>query len=115
MAKFGFDEWIFLWLLDQNYFEFQWDIGNRTKSHEKHGITCEEAESIFNNIDEMRALGVQTSPEVDEARYGAFGKTDEQKSVFVCFTIKEERYIRIISIRAVNKKEKVLYEKLCEK
>jgi uncharacterized DUF497 family protein len=85
------------------------------KSHEKHGITCEEAESVFNNINNLRALGIQTSPEVDEVRYGAFGKTDEQKSVFMCFTLKERRYIRIISIRALNRKENVLYEKLCEK
>jgi uncharacterized DUF497 family protein len=115
VAKFGFNEWIILWLLEQNYFEFQWDNGNRTKSYEKHGITCEEAESIFNNINKLRALGVQTNPVVDEIRYGALGKTDTHKSVFVCFTLKEGQCIRIISIRAVNKKEKILYEKLCEK
>jgi uncharacterized DUF497 family protein len=114
VAKFGIDEWIILWLLDQDDFAFQWDTGNRTKNYEKHKITCEEAESIFKNKLEMRALGTQITPVVDEIRYGAFGKTDTQKIVFVCFTLKDNQCVRIISVRTANKKEIILYEKLCE-
>lgn len=114
VAKFEWNEWIFLWLLEQGIFEFQWDEGNKTKNQEKHGITCEEAESIFKNKDKIRVLGLQTSPVANEARYGAFGTTDTNKTVFVCFTLKSKCCVRIISIREINRKEITLYEKLCE-
>lgn len=73
MAKFAWNQLIFLWLLEQEFFEFQWDDGNKTKSQEKHRISCEEAESVFKNKTEIRILGVQVNPSVDESRYGAFG------------------------------------------
>ncbi len=114
MAKFEFNEWIILWLLEQNNFTFQWDDGNRTKNQDKHDITCEEAESVFKNISKIRVLGLQTSPIANETRYGAFGTTDTNKSVLVCFTVKEGVLIRVISIRILYRKEIGAYEKLCE-
>lgn len=115
MAKFEFNEWIVAWLLSQNFFKFQWDVGNSTKNQDKHGITCEEAESVFNNIHALKALGTQISPVVNETRYGAFGMTDEGKPIFICFTIKENTFVRIISIRKLNRKEVSIYEEICEK
>ena len=43
---------------------FEWDLGNRTKNFIKHGITVEEAESVFSEIEAIRALGEQVSPKV---------------------------------------------------
>ncbi len=117
MAKFEFYEFIFLWLLEQDQFEFEWDDGNRTKSLEKHQINCEEAESVFTiNNNNIKILGIQVSPqyETDKERYGIFGITNTNKYVFLCFTLKENNKIRVISIRETNKKERALYDKLCE-
>lgn len=114
MAKFRFIEWLVDWFLEQEVFTFEWDEGNNTKSLEKHGITCEDAESVFDQLEAIRALGEQTTPRVNEPRYGIFGITTTGKSVFVCFTLRGAG-IRIISAREMNRKERELYAELCEK
>ena len=117
MAKFEFNVWIFKWLLEQSEFKFEWDDGNKTKSLLKHAIKCNEAESVFiYNPDLIRVLGIQVSPsyESDEPRYGIFGESSTNKKVFICFTLKENDKIRIISIREINKKEREIYERLCK-
>ncbi len=113
MAKFHFIEWLVDWILTQGEFAFDWDEGNKTKSIEKHEITCGEAESVFQQVEAIRALGEQISPVVDEPRYGILGLTTTGKFVFICFTLRGTG-IRIISIRQMNKKERKLYAELCE-
>ncbi|MBX9839195.1 MAG: BrnT family toxin [Silvanigrellaceae bacterium] len=116
MAKFEYNELILLWFLTQNEFYFEWDDGNSEKSKAKHGITCEEIESVFRlNPKQIRVLGNQVSPVYDstEERYGLFGKTETGKSLFICVTLREDKTkIRVISAREVNKKEQISYDNL---
>ncbi len=113
MANFRFIHWLADWIESQTYFVFEWDLGNRTKNLTKHGITVDDAESVFNQLESIRALGEQISPTVNEPRYGILGLTDNLNHVFICFTIRGSG-IRIIHIRKMNKKERGLYAKLCE-
>lgn len=113
MAKFRFISWLVDWVLTQGDFKFEWDSGNEAKSVIKHGITCREAESVFEQPEAIRALGEQASPEASEPRYGVLGITTNGKRVFVCFTMRASG-IRIISIREMNRKEREQYAKLCE-
>ena len=114
MAKFLFVLILIEWL--EEYadigFLFQWDSGNETKNFVKHGITTEEAESAFQHFNYLCALGAQISPTCEEDRYGVYGTTNTEKQVFICFTIRENSTIRIISIRELNSKEKIHYEKI---
>ena len=90
MAKFEFNELILLWILTQNEFYFEWDKGNSEKSKARHGITCEEIESAFTVYSkDIIVLGHQVSPCYDsnEERYGLFGKTYTEKSLFICMTL----------------------------
>ena len=114
MAKFRLVEWLIDWCLTQDIFTFEWDEGNKTKSAKKHGITCEEAESVFDQPEAIRALGEQIPPKVSEPRYGIFGMTTTGKAVFLCFTLRGSG-IRVISVREMNRKERDLYAELCEK
>ena len=114
MASFELIEWLIDWILSQTQFAFDWDTGNSTKNLKKHGITCEEAESVFDQPEAIRVLGVQVTPKVNEPRYGILGLTKELKPVFVCFTIRGTG-IRVIHIRKMNKKENKLYAELCQK
>jgi len=114
MAIFDFIEWLIEWILSQTQFAFDWDEGNSTKNLEKHGISIEEAESVFNQPEAIRALGVQVSPKVNEPRYGILGLTKKLKPVFLCFTIRGTG-IRVIHIREMNQKERKLYANLCQK
>jgi hypothetical protein len=113
MAVFKFAQWLMEWIENQTYFAFDWDLGNRTKNYVKHGITIEEAESVFEQVEAIRILGEQISPKVNEPRYGMLGLTKDLKHVFVCFTIRGSG-IRIIHVRKMNKKERRLYAELCK-
>jgi uncharacterized DUF497 family protein len=97
----------------QSHFAFEWDFGNRTKNLVKHGITVQEAESVFEQPEAIRVLGEQISPASNEPRYGILGLTGDLKHVFVCFTIRGAG-IRIVHIRHMNRKERRLYAELCK-
>ena len=113
MAKFRFVLWLVEWLLSQENFHFVWDQGNKTKSHEKHNVTVEEIEEVFEISEAMRSLGEQVSPEAEEPRFGILGITKSGRHLFVCFTLRAAG-IRIISARNMNSREKKLYGELCK-
>lgn len=113
MSSFRFIQWLVDWIENQSSFAFEWDLGNRTKNFIKHGITLDEAESVFEQIEAIRVLGEQVSPKVNEPRFGMLGLTRDFEHVFVCFTIRGSG-IRVIHIRRMNKKERRLYAKLCK-
>lgn len=113
MAEFRFIDWLVDWLLNQETFVFDWDDGNKTKSESKHGVSCEEAESVFEQIEAVRALGEQISQKPKEPRYGILGITNDGRHVFICFTLRASG-IRVISIRPMSRKEKQIYVELCK-
>ena len=113
MATFAFVQWLVDWIETQPYFVFEWDLGNRTKNFVKHGITIDEAESVFEQVEAIRALGEQVTPKIKEPRYGILGITSSLEHVFACFTIRGSA-IRVIHIRKMNKKERRLYAELCK-
>jgi uncharacterized DUF497 family protein len=113
MASFRFIQWMIDWFENQTAFAFEWDLGNLTKNLKKHGVSREEAESVFEQVEAIRVLGEQIRPKCAEPRYGILGLTSEMKPVFVCFTIRGAG-IRIIHIRRMNKKERRFYAELCK-
>ena len=86
---------------------FDWDAGNNTKNHDKHGVTCGECEQLFFN----RPLIVRsdTAHAIVEPRYYALGKTDAERLLFVVFTIRGT-LIRVISARDMTESESERYE-----
>lgn len=114
MATFKLIEWLVDWILSQPQFAFDWDSGNLSKNLRKHSISCEEAESVFEQPESIRVLGEQLTPRVGEPRYGILGLTRELKPVFLCFTMRGTG-IRVIHIRKMNKKERKFYVELCQK
>jgi uncharacterized DUF497 family protein len=98
-------------LESQQGFSFDWDLGNSSKSFVKHGVSCEEVQSVFYQPETIRVLGEQTSPKVNEPRYGLVGMTIKGKVVFVCFTLLGSG-MRIVSVRELNRKERIAYEEL---
>ena len=89
---------------------FDWDAANRTKC-QKHGVTIAVIESLF-------LRGVMILPDIEhsqrEFRFRAIGHTEQDRAVFVVFTMRRraaERFIRPISARYMHKKEVEHYEK----
>lgn len=113
MAQFEFVAWLVQWLLSQECFQFEWDLGNSSKSQLKHGITMEAAEQLFNNKEFLVPLGIQIAPVSNEPRFGALGMDFLGNQLFVCFTIREGK-IRVIPIRPMSQTERKKYGSLRE-
>ncbi len=86
---------------------FQWDRANATKSHEKHGIACPEAESVFFTSD-LRVLFDPKHSTPTESRWHAFGSSARNRPLSVTFTVRGA-LIRIISARPMNSRERNAY------
>ena len=106
-------QWLWDWLLGLDHFSFEWDAGNSTKSLRKHGATCQEAEAVFRER-EFVPLGEQYKPPSAEPRFAVLGKPAGGKLLFVVFTIRKQ-FIRVISARPMNDKERKFYASLREK
>lgn len=86
---------------------FEWDAGNRDKNQIKHQVTNGECEQLFFNSPLI--ILEDSKHSAREARYVAFGKTNQEKRLTVIFTVRNQ-LIRIISARGMHKKERVFYE-----
>jgi len=84
---------------------FDWDLGNVSKN-QKHDVEPEEAEEIFFN--EPLLILADDKHSKSEKRWHALGKTAKHR-LLVVFTVRG-KLIRIISARAMNKKERNIYE-----
>lgn len=89
---------------------FDWDDGNARKSEEKHGVGQGEAEQVFFNEPLLLLLDDKHSQQ--EARYHAYGKTNDGRKLHIAFTLREyDTLIRVISARDMHRKEKMMYDK----
>jgi uncharacterized protein len=92
---------------------FDWDNANRAKC-QKHGVSIAEVEALF-------AHGPRIAPDLkhsaDEDRLIAAGRTTKGRPLFVAFTIrtqKELRLIRPVTARYMHAREIAAYEKESE-
>jgi uncharacterized protein len=86
---------------------FEWDPQKAAKNLAKHGVSFQEAESVFGD-----ALGrIATDPRhsIDEERYVLLGVSRRQRLLAVMFTDRGEA-IRLISARRATRRERRDYE-----
>ena len=88
---------------------FEWDKGNIDKNLIKHNVTNQEAEEVFSN--RHLILNEDNDHSGQEVRYQALGKTNQNRLLFVSFTIRSQK-VRPISFRDMNIKERGEYEKV---
>ena len=90
---------------------FEWDEGNARKSAHKHDVTQAEAEQIFFNDPLLTAPDLLHSGGA-ETRIHALGRTDTGRLLQITFTLRDaDTRIRVISARAMSRKERAYYEK----
>jgi uncharacterized DUF497 family protein len=85
---------------------FEWDSGNALKSVDKHGVSCEEAESVFAE-DDILVLKDELHSQAEE-RWHAFGRSNQGRLLSITFTVREN-LLRVISARPMNKRERKYY------
>jgi len=87
---------------------FDWDENKNRINLEKHGITFEEASTVF--FDERAILFNDPEHSIDEDRFLLLGMSETAKVCIVCHCYREsDTVIRIISARQATRKEEQRY------
>ena len=88
--------------------KFEWDTAKATSNKKKHGVSFEEAQSVF--YDEF-AVQFFDEDTVSEDRFLMLGFSDEARLLIVCHCERDKgNLIRIISARKATKNESHFYQ-----
>jgi uncharacterized protein len=89
--------------------KFEWDTAKATSNKKKHGVSFEEAQSIF--YDEFAVQFFDLDNSVAEDRFLMLGFSDEARLLIVCHCERDQgSTIRIISARKATKNEGKYYQ-----
>ena len=87
--------------------EFEWDTKKAESNERKHGVSFQEAATVFG--DTLAITFADPDHSMDEPRYITFGLSRQNRLLVVSHTEREER-TRIISARLMSRKERRIYE-----
>lgn len=88
--------------------KFEWDTVKAAANLQKHGISFEEAQSVF--YDEFALQFFDEEHSVAEDRFLMLGFSDEARLLIVCHCERENgNVIRIVSARKATKNESKYY------
>ena len=88
---------------------FEWDSIKNASNQRKHGISFEEARTVFS--DEFARLIADPEHYEEEERFILLGESIESNLLIVCHCIRDGESVRIISARKADKKERRTYER----
>lgn len=87
--------------------EFEWDSKKATENIQKHGVTFQEAATVFG--DPLAITFNDPDHSKSEDRYITFGLSLQKRLIVVSHAERGNR-IRIISSRLMDRKERKIYE-----
>jgi uncharacterized protein len=91
-----------------NNLNFEWDENKNTINQKKHGVSFEEAKTVF--TDELARLIPDPDHSEGEERFILMGVSVQLRILVVCHCERHFDTIRIISARKANKLERKQYE-----
>jgi len=87
---------------------FEWDTQKSSANKRKHGVSFEEAQTVF--YDDLAIL-IEDEDDDEEDRFVLLGVSLALRMLIVCHCYREEdSVIRIISARKANRSERKNYE-----
>jgi len=90
-----------------SYFSFTWDPEKQTRNRTKHGVSFEEASTVFD--DQLSYTFEDSAHSEGELRELTIGTSNRHRLLVVASTERNE-IIRIISAREATKQERKDYE-----
>ncbi len=90
-------------------YSFEWDEGKNIINQDKHGVSFEEAKTVF--YDEDAWLEYDESHSAGEDRFRLLGSSLYGNVLLVVHCIRDNDVIRIISSRKASKTETRNYER----
>ncbi len=89
-------------------YRLEWDKRKAISNAEKHGVTFDEASTVFQ--DPLAFIFDDEYHSEDEPRELIIGHSINERLLVVSFTERTENVVRIISARLTTKKEREEYE-----
>lgn len=87
---------------------FDWDDDKEKINIKKHGVSFDEASTVF--LDEFAIERYDTEHSDNEDRFIIIGTSKKDRILFVCHCLRENNLVtRIISARKATKEDKDLY------
>ena len=88
--------------------DFIWDERKNRQNQKKHGVSFEEAQSVF--FDDKAQEFFDPDHSEDEERFLLVGRSYRLRVLLICHCYREaEGVIRIIAARRATKKERAVY------
>jgi len=88
--------------------KFEWDNHKADINKQKHGVSFEEASSVFDDVEALRIFDPDHSE--DEDRFILLGMSRVLRILVVCHCYRaNDEVIRIISARKATQKESTTY------
>lgn len=87
--------------------EFEWDKSKATANLKKHGVSFEEARTVFSNV--LAVIFDDEAHSVSEEREIIIGHSQNNRLLLISFT-ERPNAIRIISARLATRREREDYE-----
>nr|WP_315395735.1 BrnT family toxin [uncultured Duganella sp.] len=87
---------------------FEWDVQKAKSNLRKHGVTFDEAATVF--YDYAMKLRLDLAHSDDEPRYLALGISDHNRLLLVSHCYRGSDVVRLISARKANKAELKIYQ-----
>ncbi len=90
--------------------KFEWDADKAASNLRKHGVSFEEAATVF--VDESAIIIPDPDHSVDEERFVLLGLSSNLRTLVVCHCLRERGdVIRLISARKADRSERAQYKK----
>jgi uncharacterized protein len=86
---------------------FGWDPDKAAENFAKHGVSFEEAATVFRDV--LSATGTDPDHSLDEERFVTFGISTGGRLLTIAHTDRDDT-IRIISARPATPSERKIYE-----
>lgn len=87
---------------------FEWDESKNASNTKKHGISFDEAKTVF--TDQYARLIADPDHSDNEDRFILLGTSINSRLLVVCHCIRLNETIRIVSARKADKRERAIYE-----
>jgi uncharacterized DUF497 family protein len=87
--------------------EFEWDEEKAAANLAKHGVSFEEAKTVFD--DPLYVDFYDPDHSIDEHRYIIIGESQQRQLLIVSYTERDD-IVRLISAREVTRRERETYE-----
>ncbi len=87
---------------------FEWDTAKADSNLKKHGVSFEEARTVFS--DPFGRMIADPDHSQEEERFILLGTSIHSNLLIVCHCVRADEAIRLISARKANLQERITYE-----